>query len=364
MAFAQSVFFGSRTAAFLGRGFNVAKSGHQCVLSPSILRAPAFSNDCSAVRALSSAAGAGGAASGKVAFVGLGNMGSNMARNLQKKGCDLVLYDVNPENPFVKELASQGATVARSVEEMCSYPLSAVLSMVIAPKDVYSLYCGPSGVLRHLTSKPLLMDCSTIDPETAGVVSKEAAAAGHRMADAPVGGGVPAASAGTLTFMVGATEEDFESALPILQMMGTNIYHCGGPSSGQAAKICNNLILGASMLGVAEGFRLGEALGVDPAKLFGIVNNSSGRCWSSDTWCPVPGLKDGTPASRDYHPPSYVVDLLEKDLKIAIETGKAANCDMPISSFSHAMYKQVQEAGHGKLDIGCVFKHMPSGDKK
>eukprot|EP00927_Polykrikos_kofoidii_P010832 TRINITY_DN14576_c0_g1_i1.p1 TRINITY_DN14576_c0_g1~~TRINITY_DN14576_c0_g1_i1.p1 ORF type:complete len:393 (-),score=72.54 TRINITY_DN14576_c0_g1_i1:108-1202(-) len=363
MAIAGCALLRSRSAAFLTRDVCVARNGHQIFSSATRLCVPALSHGVATFRALSSASGGGEAGTGKVAFVGLGNMGSNMARNLQKKGCDLVLYDVNPENPFVKELASEGATVARSVEEMCSYPLSAVLSMVIAPKDVYDLYCGPSGVLRHLTTKPILMDCSTIDPKTAGAVAKEAAAAGHRMADAPVGGGVPAASAGTLTFMVGASDEDFQSALPFLEKMGKNIYHCGGPSSGQAAKICNNLILGASMLGVAEGFRLGEALGVDPKKLFGIVNNSSGRCWSSDTWCPVPGLMEATPASRDYHPPSYVVDLLEKDLKIAIETGEAASCDMPISTFSHKVYKQVQEAGHGRLDIGCVFKHMPKGDK-
>jgi len=294
--------------------------------------------------------------------VGLGNMGSNMARNLHAKGCDMVLYDINPENPFVKELAAKGATVAASLEELCSHDLSAVLSMVIAPKDVRELYCGKDGLLRHLKTRPLLMDCSTIDPKTAGEVAQAARHAGHRMVDAPVGGGVPAASAGTLTFMVGASNEDFDAALPFLQMMGTNIYHCGGPSLGQAAKICNNLILGASMLGVAEGFRLGEALGVDMKTLYGIVNNSSGRCWSSDTWCPVPGIKEGTPATRDYQPPSYVVDLLEKDLKIAIEAGLAANLDMPISSFSRRMYSRVQEAGHGRLDIGCVFRHMPDDE--
>merc|ERR1711982_13227 len=141
--------------------------------------------------------------------------------------------------------------------------------------------------------------------------------------------------------------------------MGKNIYHCGDGSMGQAAKICNNLILGASMLGVAEGFRLGAALGVNPHKLLGIVNNSSGRCWSSDTWTPVPGVKEGTPGSRDYQAPSYVVNLLEKDLKIALEAGDGAGLDMPVSTFSHNMYKKTQDNGHGMLDIGCVYKHMP-----
>lgn len=303
----------------------------------------------------------GDALKGKVAFVGLGNMGSQMARNLQEKGCDLVLYDKWPDNPNIKNLVAKGAKSFTSVEEMCQENITAVVSMVIAPADVRNLYCSPeTGFLKHLKTKPLMLDCSTIDPQTAKEVAEQVAAAGHKMVDAPVGGGVPAASAGTLTFMVGApSKEDFEAALPILDKMGTNIHHCGAPSSGQAAKICNNLILAASMLATAEGFRLGDKLGVDPTTLYHIINGSSGQCWSSQTYCPVPDVREGTPACRDYEPPSYQSHLMKKDLELALKTGDMCGLKMPVSQFSDAMFRHVLDAGHGRLDIGCVYKYMP-----
>eukprot|EP00397_Hematodinium_sp_SG-2012_P028101 GEMP01029568.1.p1 GENE.GEMP01029568.1~~GEMP01029568.1.p1 ORF type:complete len:246 (+),score=65.00 GEMP01029568.1:336-1073(+) len=242
--------------------------------------------------------------------------------------------------------------------------------MVPASTHVRDLYLGTGGnagiidaLCRKLDgdgNKPILIDCSTIDIGTTKEVSAYASSKGFGMLDAPVSGGVPGAQNGTLTFMVGGDSHNFDHArTDVLSKMGANAFYCGGSSLGQATKTCNNLILAASMLGVAEGFRLGNRIGIDTATLFKVVNSSTGRCWASDTYCPAPGGRDGTPASRDYAPPSFMVDLMAKDLQLALNAAAGVGATAPITEHSLKVYKEVQKAGHGSLDFGCVYKYMP-----
>lgn len=313
-----------------------------------------------AVRAASTAANA----APNVAFIGLGNMGSGMALNLHRNGASIRTHDVMRDSPGVQAILAEKIQFSETVASLLDGPLDYVISMVPASNHVRELYMGKNGIIEMLGSKsekkPILIDCSTIDISTAKEVGAYAATKGFGMLDAPVSGGVPGAQNGTLTFMVGGEAADFQRARDeVLSKMGVNAFHCGGASLGQASKTCNNLILAASMLGVAEGFRLGSRFGIDTATLFNVVNSSTGKCWASEIYCPAPGALEGTPASRDYEPPSFMVDLMAKDLQLALNAAEAVGATAPVTQHSLQVYKKVQDAGHGKLDFGCVYKHMP-----
>ncbi|HEY6611987.1 MAG TPA: 3-hydroxyisobutyrate dehydrogenase, partial [Pseudomonas sp.] len=254
-----------------------------------------------------------------IGFLGLGNMGAPMARNLLKAGHQLSVFDLS--GAAVASLVEAGAVAASSPAALAQADVELILTMLPAAAHVKGVYLGDDGLLAHVHPDVLLIDSSTIDPQSAREVAAAARQHGNPMLDAPVSGGTGGAAAGTLTFMVGGEAADFARAQPILAAMGKNIVHCGGAGNGQAAKVANNMLLGISMIGVAEAMSLGVALGVDPQVLAGIINTSSGRCWSSDTYNPFPGVMDNVPAARGYSG-GFGSDLMLKDLGLASEAAK------------------------------------------
>ena len=233
----------------------------------------------------------------RIGFIGLGNMGLPMAQNLIKAGHQVEGVDVNPA--AIEQLKAAGGASVETAK-VAAARADVVITMLPAGKQVREVYLGAGGIIEDANPGTLLIDCSTIDVETARAVAAEAEKQDLMMLDAPVSGGVGGATAGTLTFMVGGSERAFVRAESILQKMGKTIVHAGGPGNGQAAKICNNMILGISMIAVSEAFVLAEQLGLDHQKLFDISSKSSGQCWSLTTYCPVPGPVPTSPANRDY----------------------------------------------------------------
>ena len=288
----------------------------------------------------------------KIAFIGLGHMGNPMARNLLKHGHALKVFDVMPE--LVKTLTNLGCEHATSAAK-CAEDVDVVITMLPSSPHVRSVYLNATGVLSAATPGTLLIDCSTIDPHTARDVAFDAKAKSFSMIDAPVSGGTGGAEAGTLTFMVGGDNQDFEKAKPILACMGKNIVHCGGAGNGQVAKICNNMMLAIEMIATAEGMSLAAKLGMDPKIFAGIANTSSGRCWSSDTYNPYPGVVDNAPASRGYTG-GFGSDLMLKDLTLVTEAAKAAKHPVMLGAAAQQLYQMHSGNGHGALDFSSIIK--------
>jgi 3-hydroxyisobutyrate dehydrogenase len=287
----------------------------------------------------------------KVAFIGLGHMGGPMARNLLKAGHNLVVYDVVARN--VEALTSVGAIAARSAKDAASKG-ELVITMLPSSPHVKSVYLGADGVLAGVAKGTTLIDSSTIDPHTAREVITAAAEHGNPMADAPVSGGTGGAEAGTLTFMVGGAADVFERIAPLLRHMGKNIVHCGAAGTGQVAKICNNMLLGISMIGVSEAMNLGASLGIDPKVLAGIINTSSGRCWSSDTYNPYPGVMENVPASRGYTG-GFGADLMLKDLGLATDAAKLSKQPVMMGALAQQLYQTLSAQGAGAQDFSAVI---------
>src|SRR5262245_1122267 len=270
----------------------------------------------------------------RIAFIGLGNMGLPMAQNLVKAGNKVEGVDVN--RAAVEHLVEAGGASMESAAVAASRA-EIVVTMLPAGEQVREVYPGPSGVIESANPGTLLIDSSTIDVETTREVAAAAAARGLLMVDAPVSGGVGGAQNGTLTFMVGGSEEAFIKAKPILEAMGKTIVHAGGPGNGQAAKICNNMVLGISMIAVSEAFILAEKLGLDAQKLFDISSKSSGQCWSMTTYCPVPGPVPTSPANRDYAA-GFTATMMLKDLKLAQTAARGAQAATPLGAGAAAIY--------------------------
>ncbi len=287
-----------------------------------------------------------------IGFIGLGNMGSHMAANLVKAGHEVKGFDV--VTPNVENLVSAGGAPAGSVEE-ASQSVDILVTMLPAGKHVRDVYTGTEGILSSANPGTLLIDSSTIDVATARAVAADAAKAGMQMIDAPVSGGVGGAEAATLTFMVGGGDDTFAQALPILEAMGKNIFHAGGAGNGQAAKICNNMLLGISMIGVCEAFVLAEQLGLDHQKLYDISSTASGQCWSLTTYCPVPGPIPTSPANNGYQP-GFSVDMMLKDLKLAQEAAQSSSAATPLGAQAAAVYALFAGAGHGDTDFSGIIK--------
>lgn len=296
-----------------------------------------------------------------VGFIGLGNMGGPMAANLIKKGNKLVVFDVSAES--IAKLTQQGAVAAATpaaVAEQCD----TIVTMLPSPSHVTDVFTNKkTGILSRVRKGALLIDSSTIDPGTVKKVSAESTAHGAMMIDAPVSGGVGGATAGTLAFMVGGQEAAFERAKPYLQAMGKNIFHCGEIGSGQVAKIANNLVLAISMAAVSEGMNLGVKLGMDPTKLASIINTSSGRCWSSDTYNPCPGVMPNVPSSRGYTG-GFGVDLMKKDLGLALQAAQDSGAALPIGSQVAELYQQLSKMGWGGRDFSVVYEFLNQQSKK
>jgi 3-hydroxyisobutyrate dehydrogenase len=288
----------------------------------------------------------------RIAFVGLGNMGAPMARNLLKAGHALHLFDLN--TTVLAELAELGGQTALSPRDAAAQG-DLVITMLPAAAHVRSVYLGDDGVLAGIRAGTPAVDCSTIDPQTARDISVAAAKKGVDLGDAPVSGGTGGAQAGTLTFMVGATPALFATLKPVLEQMGRNIVHCGEVGTGQIAKICNNLLLGISMIGVAEAMALGDALGIDTGVLAGIINSSTGRCWSSDTYNPWPGIVETAPASRGYSG-GFGAELMLKDLGLATEAARQARQPVVLGAVAQQLYQAMSLRGDGGLDFSAIVK--------
>jgi len=289
----------------------------------------------------------------KIGFIGLGHMGNPMAKNLLKHGHTLKVFDVVPD--LVKKLTDLGAESAAS-PAACAQGVELVVTMLPSSPHVRSVYTGKdSGILTGVPPGVLLIDSSTIDPHTARDVAMDARAHGNNMVDAPVSGGTGGAEAGTLTFMVGGDLADFEKAKPILQCMGKNIVHCGGAGNGQVAKICNNMMLAIEMIATAEGMALAAKLGMDPKVFAGIANTSSGRCWSSDTYNPYPGVLENVPSSRGYSG-GFGSDLMLKDLTLVTEAAKAARQPVMLGAAAQQLYQMHSAMGNGGLDFSSIIK--------
>jgi 3-hydroxyisobutyrate dehydrogenase len=287
-----------------------------------------------------------------IAFLGLGNMGSGMAVNLVKAGFSVKGFDPMPA--ALARAQEGGIAPAKSIGEAVS-GVSAIVSMLPTGKEVRSAY--ETQVFPAASEGALMLDCSTIDVATTRAVSATAVARGFLMVDAPVSGGVAAAQGGTLTFMVGGSGAAFAKAEPILSKMGKAVIHAGDAGSGQAAKICNNMLLGISMIGTCEAFVLAEKLGLDAQKFFDIASKASGQCWSLTSYCPVPGPVPAAPSNRDYAA-GFAVSMMLKDLRLAKEAAHAAGAATPLGEHAEALYAAYAEAGFAVKDFSGIIESL------
>ncbi|NYT86052.1 3-hydroxyisobutyrate dehydrogenase [Pollutimonas harenae] len=287
----------------------------------------------------------------RIAFIGLGNMGGPMALNLLKAGHELVVFDLAAS--ALKLACDAGATAAASAQEAVK-DADAVVTMLPASRHVEGLYLGNPALLDHIASGTLVMECSTIAPESARKVAEAARAKGVRMIDAPVSGGTGGAVAGTLTFIVGGETDDLEAARPYLEKMGKSIFHAGAAGAGQVAKICNNMLLGILMAGTSEALALGAANGLDPKVLSDIIAKSSGRNWATELYNPWPNVMEHAPASKNYAG-GFGVDLMLKDLGLAAESALNARASVPLGELARNLYSLHSAQGNGGLDFSSIL---------
>jgi 3-hydroxyisobutyrate dehydrogenase len=288
----------------------------------------------------------------KIAFIGLGNMGSPMARNLLKAGHGLTVFDLN--KAALAELVGAGAVAAASPAAAVA-GAETVITMLPMAAHVNTVLFAEDGVFAGLGAGVPIIDSSTIDPQSAQAFAKATAERGSAFVDAPVSGGTAGAAAGTLTFMVGATPEVCEQVRPVLEAMGKNIIHCGASGTGQIAKICNNLLLGIAMAGVAEAMSLGEKLGIDVKTLASIINTSTGRCWSADTNNPMPGVLPGAPSSRGYTG-GFGTDLMLKDMTLATQAAHQVKQPVMMGALAQQLYRLSSQHGEGAHDFSSIIK--------
>ncbi|MBB3246639.1 3-hydroxyisobutyrate dehydrogenase [Herbaspirillum sp. Sphag64] len=289
--------------------------------------------------------------SADIVFIGLGNMGLPMAQNLVKAGLAVSGHDLVAAS-VEKLVATGGSTQADHLAAVAQAKV--VITMLPASKHVEGMYLGERGILAHAKTGTLLIDCSTIAPEVSRKVALAALAKGLEMLDAPVSGGTGGAAAGTLTFMVGGTADAFGLAKPYFEKMGKAIYHAGASGSGQTVKVCNNMLLGILMAGTAEAIRLGMANGMDPKVLSEVMSKSSGRNWALEVYNPCPGVMEGAPASKGYAG-GFGVDLMLKDLGLAVENALATGSSVPMGALARNLYDIHSKAGSGALDFSSIF---------
>ena len=287
-----------------------------------------------------------------IAFIGLGHMGLPMARNLLKAGFALRVFDLLQS--AVDSLAAEGATpAARAAEAVAG--ASVVVSMLPASRHVEGLYLGDNGLMAQIAPGSLVLECSTIAPESARKVHAAASARGIAMLDAPVSGGTAGAAAGTLTFMVGGDAAVLERARPVLSAMGKNLFHAGPDGAGQVAKVCNNQLLAVQMIGTAEALALGVANGLDAATLAEIMRQSSGGNWVLEKYNPWPGVMENAPASKGYSG-GFMSQLMAKDLGLAQEAAQFTASSTPMGALALQLYRLLLKQGHGELDFSAVQK--------
>ncbi|CAD5217719.1 unnamed protein product [Bursaphelenchus okinawaensis] len=290
-----------------------------------------------------------------VGFIGLGNMGAFMARNLVKSGRQLIVYDVNKS--VADQFKNEGVAVAKTPAEVAAES-AAIFTMLPNSSHVEEVFGAKDGIFKTIKSSTLCVDCSTINPLVAKDLALKVRDTGSDFLDAPVSGGVTGAQNATLTFMIGGSESAYQKALPYFEQMGKNAVHCGDVGTGQATKICNNMLLGIQMIGVAEAMNLGEKLGLDPKMLTSIVNTSSGRCWSTDSYNPVPGVMENVPASRNYAG-GFGNKLIAKDLGLAQNASTEVGVPTPLGSLAHQIYRVLANNNEfGDKDFGSVYQFL------
>jgi 3-hydroxyisobutyrate dehydrogenase len=287
-----------------------------------------------------------------IAFIGLGNMGGGMAANLVKAGHSVRAFDLSAE--AIARAKEHGAETFDNVRDAVQ-GVDAVVSMLPNGSIVENVYV--TDVIGQAPASALLLDCSTIDVATARKTAEAAASAGYVMVDAPVSGGIAAANAGTLTFMVGGEDEAFARAQPILAAMGKAVIHAGAIGAGQAAKVCNNMLLGIHMIGTCEAFAMAQRLGLDPQKFYDIASVSSGQCWSMTSYCPVPGVGPQSPADNEYQG-GFASALMLKDLKLAMEAAHTAGSQVSMGERAKELYEAFAEAGNGGVDFSGIIKTL------
>jgi 3-hydroxyisobutyrate dehydrogenase len=287
-----------------------------------------------------------------IAFIGLGNMGGGMAANLVKAGHDVRAFDLSAD--ALAKASGMGCVATNSALDAIK-GADIIVTMLPAGTHVRSLYLGDGGLLAHAEKGTVIIDSSTIDIDSARTVIAAATDKGLAMVDAPVSGGVAAAAAGTLTFMVGGEKAAYAKALPYLEVMGKNIFHAGAAGTGQAAKVCNNMLLGISMIGTCEAFALAEKLGLDAQTFFDISSTASGQNWSMTSYCPAPGPVPASPANRDYAA-GFTAAMMLKDMRLAQDAAAKAKAATPLGAQAEALYALMEASGHDDLDFSGIMK--------
>ena len=291
--------------------------------------------------------------SDKIAFIGIGNMGLPMAKNLMNAGKKVKVFDVSSES--IDKAKNENLDVAENIDSLINQDLSFVITMLPEGKNSEEVYLGENGIIKKVSKDCLLIDCSTIDIETSIKIGKKANQEKIKMIDAPVSGGVMGAKKATLNIMVGGTKEDFEIALPILKLMGKNIFHAGEIGCGNGAKICNNMSLGITMIAASESLMLAKRLNIDVKKVHEIMKSASGNSWPISVYPPVPGLIEGTPSNNNYRP-GFSTAMMTKDLKLANQISKSVKANTPLGEKALKIYNDFCEKGYGKSDFSAISK--------
>ena len=285
----------------------------------------------------------------KIGFIGLGNMGRPMVSRLVKSGCSVKGFDI------VEGLGQAAGCQTSATAKDAVDGVQVLITMLPSGKEVRDVYLGSGGVLASLDANVIIIDCSTIDVETACEINAKATALGLDMVDAPVSGGVAGAAAGTLTFMVGGTRGGFQRAKPILQIMGENIIHTGVAGSGEAVKLCNNMMLAVSMIGTSEALVLAERLGIDCQILFDVVSQSTGQSWALTSYCPAPGPVPKSPANKEFKP-GFTTAMMLKDLRLAQRAGQSQFLSIPLTEAACQLYADFDGRGNGELDFSGIIE--------
>ena len=288
-----------------------------------------------------------------IAFIGVGNMGCPMAENLMKAGKSVKVFDVSKK--MIEKAKEKNLDVVESLDDLITSELTTVITMLPEGKHSKEVYVGENGIINKVSNTCLLIDCSTIDIQTSIEIGKKAAEKGIKMIDAPVSGGVMGAQKATLNIMVGGSKDAFERALPILKIMGKNIYHAGEIGSGNGAKICNNLSLGITMIAASESLMLAKRLNIDIKKVHEVMKNASGNSWPISVYPPLPGLIDGTPSNNKYKP-GFSAGMMNKDLKLANDCAKIANASTPLGKMALDIYSKFCDEGNSSKDFSAISK--------
>jgi len=289
----------------------------------------------------------------QVAFIGVGNMGNPMAENLMKSGKKVKVFDVSKK--MIEKAKEKNLDVVESLDDLITSELTTVITMLPEGKHSKEVYVGKNGIINKVSNTCLLIDCSTIDIQTSIEIGKKAAEKGIKMIDAPVSGGVMGAQKATLNIMVGGSKDAYERALPILKIMGKNIYHAGEIGSGNGAKICNNLSLGITMIAASESLMLAKRLNIDIKKVHEVMKNASGNSWPISVYPPLPGLIDGTPSNNKYKP-GFSAGMMNKDLKLANDCAKIANASTPLGKMALDIYSKFCDEGNSSKDFSAISK--------